>query len=288
MRCRWFLPLLCALLFVSVGQAEEERPTEPASPVPEINPTAVIWRTPSPPADPQAGDVWVNPQDGAEMVYVPAGLFLMGSKEGEGYDEDERPQHKVYLDAYWVYKYEVTVAQYRKFCEATGREMPDAPDWGWQDDHPMVRSWENAEAYAKWAGAALPTEAQWEKAARGTDGRIYPWGNDWDPAKCVNWTNSPGGTKPVGSCPDGASPYGALDMAGNVQERCADRYDSNYYQSSPPRNPTGPATGWEPVMRGGSWYNCLYYYLRCAHRIYRVPMMARPPVIDGFRCVRTE
>jgi len=279
MRCRWFLPLLCTLLFVYVGQAAAERPTELVPSAPEINPTAVIWRTPSPPAEPQAGDVWVNRQDGAEMVYVPAGEFLMGSKEGEGASE-EHPQHKVYLDGYWIYKTEVTVAQYRKFCQATGRQMPREPD-----THPVVNvNWDDATAYAQWAGAALPTEAQWEKAARGTDGRQYPWGNDWDAKKCYNSVggNAPWEPKPVGSYPDGASPYGTLDMAGNALEWCADWYDSKYYQSSPLRNPTGPATGTARLQRGGSWYFDTPDFFRAAYRVTGLPTASFESW--GFRC----
>jgi len=139
----------------------------------------------------------------------------------------------VNLDGYWIYKYEVTVAQYRKFCNETGSNMPEAPSWGWQDDHPIVHvSWDNATAYTQWAGVRLPTEAQWEKAARGTDGRAYPWGNEWDATKCANSVGQRlSSTKPIGSYPSDTSPYGALDMAGNVWEWCADWYDGNYYNN---------------------------------------------------------
>jgi len=143
------------------------------------------------------------------------------------------------------------VAQYRRFCRATSRTMPPPPEWKWQDTHPIVNvTWDDAAAYAAWAGAALPTEAQWEKAARGTDGRVYPWGDAWDPTKCVNATDS---THPVGSITAGASPYGALDMAGNVWEWCADWSDPAYYSSAPTHTPPGSATGSGRVLRGGSW-----------------------------------
>jgi formylglycine-generating enzyme required for sulfatase activity len=241
------------------------------------------------------GDVRINSKDGAEMVWVPAGEFLMGStdeeiaqllKENPGWKADwfarEKPQRKVNLDGYWIYKNPVTVAQYRKFCEATGRKMRDAPTWGWKDDHPIVNvTWHDATAYAKWAGGRLPTEAQWEKAARGTDGRRYPWGNDWPPpkgagnfadkaltreapelAKALSEAGFPplsdyddgyAYTSPVGSFPAGASPYGALDMAGNVWEWCEDWYGKDYYKSAPLTNPQGPGSGSYRVVRGGGW-----------------------------------
>jgi len=134
--------------------------------------------------------------------------------------------------------------------------MPGALSWGGQDDHPIVNvTYDDAVAYCNWAGVELPTEAQWEKAARGTDGRIWPWGNKWDNRKCHSGESGIDKTTPVGSFPSGASPYGVMDMAGNVWEWCADWYDENYYQNSPSRNPQvpRPASGSSPMLRGGSW-----------------------------------
>ena len=191
--------------------------------------------------------------DGSSMITIPAGQFTMGSKYG---DLEEQPVHKVFLDSYQIGKYEVTVGQYRAFCEATGREMPAPPPWGWKDDHPMVKvTWTDADAYCKWAGGRLPTEAEWEKAARGTDGRAYPWGNKWDKNKCANGELRLHSTAPVGSYPKGVSPYGLMDMAGNVWEWCSDWYGETYYKRSPTRNPKGPGSGDYRVMRGGCWYS---------------------------------
>ena len=198
------------------------------------------------------------PPPPAEMILIPAGEFIMGSPEGEG-DANEHPQHPVFLNAFYIDKYEVTNALYKQFMSATGHIAP----LFWDDEEynhpnqPVVRvTWHDAVAYAEWAGKRLPTEAEWEKAARGTDGRIYPWGNEWDSSKCNSGVSGDGYeyTAPVGSFPAGASPYGVMDMAGNVWEWCADWYDKDYYSSqSSQQNPKGPDSGTYRVLRGGSW-----------------------------------
>jgi len=261
----WALGSLCALLLVAVLIPFPWRRSRPPRP------------TPAPGA--HAGEVRINPVDGATMVWVPAGEFLMGSQFAG--NSNARPQRTVFLDGYWIYKTEVTWAQYEKFCRLTGRQLPEAPDWGRQADHPVVNvSWHDAKAYAEWAGVALPTEAQWEKAARGTDGRIYPWGNYWEEGRC-QWNASC--TERVGSFTDGASPYGALDMAGNAWEWCADWYEENYYSHSPSVNPTGPAKGDSRVLRGGSWRRDAPRLFRAADRAGFGPGFRGGDV--GFRCV---
>ncbi|MBC8233813.1 formylglycine-generating enzyme family protein [bacterium] len=202
-------------------------------------------------------------KDGAKMRLIPAGAFSMGSNDGES---NEKPVHTVYLDAFYMDVYEVTVGQYRKFIKATGHNTPNwskVSKYSPTDNHPIVYvTWDDAQAYCKWAGKRLPTEAEWEKAARGgLVGKKYPWGDEAPDAEGKYRANYYVGNNgiadadqycaPVGSfSPNG---YGLYDMAGNVWEWCEDWYDEKYYSSSPRKNPPGPASGSSRVVRGGSW-----------------------------------
>jgi len=245
-----------------------------------------------------------NAKDGAEMVFIPAGEFTMGSSQADldalvnqhsrGGFKSEGPQHKVMLDGYYIYRTPVTVAQYLKFCEETGHRKPDAPKFNpnWSKrDHPIVNvSYNDALDYCAWAGVKLPTEAQWEKAARGTDGRKFPWGDVFDRSKL--WSSErdeadAGGTKPVGSFPSGASPFGVLDMAGNVYQWCRDWYDPHFYADplAAAQNPENQSVGEmkHRVVRGGSWGDQDPVYFRSAYRL-DIPATGRD-ISGGFRCV---
>ena len=230
----------------------------------------------SPRAKAQADDV---------MVLIPAGEFLMGSPPGGG-SSDEHPQHRVYLDAYYIDKYPVTVAQYRKFCEATGREMPSNPEaytlgWGWQDNNPIINvSWEDANAYARYYGNRLPTEAEWEKACRAGSTTKYCFGDDEMALPDYAWyaKNSNRQPHPVGTKKPNA--FGIYDMHGNVWEWCADWYDQNYYANSPTNNPKGPVSGQYRVLRG-----CSFDFAECrsANRVKNHPTFSY--AYTGFRTV---
>ena len=270
-----------------------------------------------------------------DMALIPAGDFLMGSPEGEG-AFDEHPQHTVYLDAYYIDKYEVTNAQFKEFVEATGyvtdaerkkygevwnpKESPTSRkenfgsvNWrrpnAWRDteaypnrphpdawenynimdqmDYPVVQvSWNDANAYAIWAGKRLPTEAEWEKAARGTDGRKWPWGNIFDlniKGLTVHANIGSDGPQPVGCLPTGISPYGIYNLTGNVQEWVSDWYAPDYYNMSCPKNnPKGPDSGKFRVLRGGSWKHVKGYHVLSTSRSFQVPDYTSNFV--GFRC----
>lgn len=245
-----------------------------------------------------AGQQEVTGKDGAPMALVPAGEFLMGSNQG---DDNEKPVHRVFLNAYYMDTYEVTVGRYAKFLDETGMEPP--PDWKTmnQPQHqkrPVVYvDWADAVRYCRWAGKRLPTEAEWEKAARGTDGRTYPWGNDSptglqanfgkgvaDKSQNYGWRDH-FALSPVGALEDGKSPYGIYDMAGNVWEWTSDWYDESYYQNSPAQNPKGPASGEYKVLRGGSFYFFIPQTLRSASRYLHQPPYRNP--YNGFRCAKT-
>lgn len=203
-----------------------------------------------------------------ELVFIPAGEFIMGSEANNmDADRDETPSHIVFIDSFWMDKTEVTNAMYGQ-CISTGACAPPAqtkfhtmPEYS---NHPVLGvSWEQASAYCHWAGRRLPTEAEWEKAARGTDGRRYPWGDTFDATKTNLSSNYP---SPVGSFPQGSSPYGVMDMAGNVFEWTATWGDRGY------------------VVRGGAWTK---YYFR--GRVSDRGTQLTPDFINydiGFRCVR--
>ncbi|MHB9024919.1 MAG: SUMF1/EgtB/PvdO family nonheme iron enzyme [Armatimonadota bacterium] len=242
----------------------------------------------------KAGERIANPKDSVTLVWVPAGDFIMGSTSLQLADllqrtprlsfTAEMPQRTVYLDGYWIYQCEVTVAQYRRFCQETKYRMPNPPAQGWEELQPIVNvRWADAAAYAAWAGARLPTEAEWEKAARGTDARRYPWGNTWNPRLCNTDSER---LLPVGRFPQGASPYGALDMAGNAWEWCADRFNAQYYEYGPLRNPTGAVAGFTRSLRGGGCGPAGYLQARCANRGQADPLAGWADQI-GFRCVIT-
>ena len=226
-------------------------------------------------------------QDGAPMVLIPAGEFTMGSDKG---DDDEHPVHRVFLNSYYIDKFEVTNGRFAKFVEAIHSEPP----WGFADqetpvahaDHPVRWvNWMDAVAYCLWAGKRLPTEAEWEKAARGTDGRMYPWGNDPPtPTQAVFGLKEGAETvSSIGNREKGQSPYGVHDLAGSLYEWTTDWYDEEYYQKIPAIDPHGPADGTAKVQRGGSYTNTPYR-LRSSFRTKGDPTEHEPNV--GFRCAQ--
>ena len=227
-------------------------------------------------------------KDGKEMVLIPNGSFKMGDHFSEG-KEDELPIHKVSLDGFYIDIHEVTVDQFNQFVNQSGYDYRG--DWNKVtlyspgDDYPMNHvNWNDATAYAEWAGKRLPTEAEWEYAARGgLKSKRYPWGDVTDNTKAHydSWNDGNGTTKLVGSFE--ANGYGLYDMAGNAWEWCQDWYGENYYSNSLPKNPLGPETGSKRVLRGGSWAHITPDGLRSAYRFNSLPNVRH--ALIGFRCV---
>ena len=279
-----------------------------ATPIPTTAPTV----TPTPVPTLGVGSRRLAEIDGMTQVFVPEGAFLMGGADGdpEAFPY-ERPQHSVWLDSYWIDQTEVTNAMYARCVSAGVCQPPRTASANTytayygnpvHDHYPVVWvDWSQAQSYCQWTGRRLPTEAEWEKAARGTTGQAYPWGDqpvdtamlaDFQDisascarahyAGCVPYQD----TSMVGERPDGASPYGALDMAGNVWEWVADWYAGGYYQVSPAENPTGPEAGTQKVLRGGSFAANFSRDLRSAHRYPTDP----DQTIDAFgiRCAETQ
>ncbi|MGD0005350.1 MAG: SUMF1/EgtB/PvdO family nonheme iron enzyme [Anaerolineaceae bacterium] len=238
----------------------------------------------------------VSPIDDMVEVNVPAGKFLMGSDKSKDSLawSSEQPMHTVFITNFWIYQTEVTNAMYAK-CVSNGKcKTPSSTSSNTRksyygnsqfDNYPVIHvSWDDAASYCQWALRKLPTEAEWEKAARGTDGRIYPWGNQAPDASLA--TSGTNDTTAVDSHPAGASPYGALDMAGNVWEWVNDWVDPTYYSSQTTwYNPQGPSSGDRKGLRGGSWNYFQHGDIRVAFRADTAPGKSGDDI--GFRCVGT-
>jgi len=269
-------PTPTPLIFGRPGEQPTATP-RPPTPTPTLIPTPIPGVEATPTKEPEISD---------RMVTVPAGSFIMGCDTGE---LDEQPPHEVDLPAFEIDQFEVTNADFARFVEATGYQT-DAEKEGlsrnWRDaakgkdDHPAVYvSWNDAQAFCQWLGKRLPAEAEWEKAARGTDGRLYPWGNDYDPSKLNGKDSGIRGTAPVGSFPEGVSPYEVFDMAGNVWEWTADWYEpypgctfqSDYFGQK------------YRVLRGGGWFETAEW-VRTAVRNANSEIAANDDL--GFRCAR--
>ena len=292
----WITSLALAAVLATLAWRPRATVPVPAEASPSAAP-ASLWAALKPlPPDRDGRERWLAAVDGAEMVRVPAGPFPRGTTER---GKDAQPVRTLTLSGFYVDRFEVTNLLYDKFCRATGHP-PRGRHAGERaaldrDDCPVIEvTWQDAADYARWAGKRLPTEAEWEKAARGPRGLRFPWGDrieglppHGNVADALSAT--PDGylfTAPVGKFPLGASPYGAQDMAGNVWEWCADWYGEGYYATCPATDPPGPDAGTLRVTRGGSFMTYLPLDVLCAKRRASPPTTREPD--QGFRCARPE
>lgn len=265
--------------------------TPEPSATPTLMPTPIMRSTPIPaPVDPANYTPVYNPVNLMELAYIPAGNFRMGSNQNDSNREaNEEPQHTVYLDAFWISKTQVTNSMFTACVNAGACKysVKTSTNPNYLDpvytNHPVVYiAWDMTQTYCDWTGGRLPTEAEWEKTARGPNGAKYPWGEDQPREKFVNVNNFIGNTTAVGLFPYGKSYYGVLDMGGNVREWVSDWYDPYYYQYSPSSNPQGPETGESKVLKGASFSDPIRY-TRPANRLSHEP--GSPGAVRGFRCV---
>ncbi|MEW5872094.1 MAG: SUMF1/EgtB/PvdO family nonheme iron enzyme [Chloroflexota bacterium] len=257
-------------------------------------PDGAMPATSTPPVP--AGTIRVSPADGMEMVHVPAGVFWMGSAEADLMaNDDEKPRRAIYLDAFWIDRTEVTNGMYQRCALAGSCQAPANTSSATHlfyygkaafDDYPVIFvSWQNAQEYCSWARRRLPTEAEWEKAARGLDAREFPWGEQLPSNRLANYASQVGDTTPVGSYPMGASPYGTLDMSGNVAEWVADGYSERFYTIATVINPFSQELAELRVLRGGSWFSN-QQYIRAAFRLGNYPEVLAQG--NGFRCAISQ
>ena len=306
------IPLI--LLILSACQpaptATLEATAVPSStPIPAIPTETPIPFTPTPTPTATPDNIRISPNDGMTQIHIPAGKFFMGGMDVYR-ENDEQPAHEVFIDSFWMDQVEVTTGMY-DLCVRAGTCRPPRqlrsdnreeyygnPEFR---DYPVVNvAWFDANAYCQWAGRRLPTEAEWERAARGDDKRNYPWGDELPNEYNSNSLNTVGDTTRVGSYAEGASPYGVLDMAGNVWEWVSDYYRADYYSKSPLENPQGPSAedvfDSMRVIRGGSFQED-GIFLRLVNRSYLQGPDPRAELVDeayygksstrvGFRCVQ--
>lgn len=271
--------------------------TAPAIPTrtPMVVPTETATIAPTP--DKPIGTKKQSETDGMVQFYIPAGKFKMGtSADGDWIGENEFPLHEVFLNSFWMDETEITNAQYA-LCVKAGNCTPPHKNNSYSrpqyygntefDNFPVLQvDWAQAKAYCEWAGRRLPTEAEWEKAARGTTERLYPWEGDAKGEYFANFSiYQVGDTTEVHHYLPGKSPYGIFDMAGNVYEWVADWYSGTYYSTSPKENPGGPETGTTRIIRGGAWSSD-WIFIRTASRMYFYPQDFSGDI--GFRCAQNQ